>query len=114
MNHRQYRKTFRMIDDALWNTACAEGKSLDYRKRRVAQDCEWMKDVLSAYIDESAKRMLALLSSKRFSRFPTPQRRIPIWIRISARLELWKAMRPSISRILRDCAPVEGADDPPA
>ena len=77
MTHEQYREIFRIIDEGLWTDICkhdADGllEPFDKRLDAIRRSCEDAKKILSEYIDRSSERMLGMVTSEAFRRFPAP------------------------------------------
>lgn len=93
MTYKQYQKIFAIIDAGIWESAVTTDQSISQRVQNIEKDGERTKDILAEYIDRSVERMRALLTTERFSKLPTPRKRIPIGMRLSIRRELFQSMR---------------------
>ena len=77
MTYDQYREIFRIIDEGLWEDICthdADGllEPFDKRLNAIRHRCEDAKKIFSEYIDRSSERMLGMVTSEAFRRFPAP------------------------------------------
>lgn len=93
MTHKQYQKIFAIIDADIWELAAETDQPIAQRVQNIEKYGNRTKDILAEYIDRSVERMQALLRATRFSKLPTPRKRIPIWTRLSIRHELFRSIR---------------------
>ena len=102
--NRSYRRIFREINEILWERVEAsidadvlntvgEFNAIDFKAARIERKAEDAKKVIAAYIDQQTAMMCTLIRESRFSRFPMPRRRIRLWTRLRARIELARATR---------------------
>lgn len=93
MKNRYYRRIFREVDGLMWAEAERipqpdDAAPLETKARRIDALAGDAQKIITAYIDNRAAMMKELIADRRFSRFPLPKRRIPIWKKISGLLEL--------------------------
>lgn len=94
-------RIFDEINRVLWESAEAEivdtyhddRTIVQRRAKRVEIDAERLQKNIAVYLERQTAMMSSLIRDVRFSKFPLPRKRIPVWTRLQARFSLWKANR---------------------
>lgn len=99
--NKHLHRIFNEINHVLWESAEAEivdtyhddRTILQRRARRVEIDAERLQGNIAVYLERQTAMMSDLIKDVRFSKFPLPRKRIPVWTRLQARFSLWKSNR---------------------
>lgn len=100
MKHEDFRKIFRIIDEAIWddlNQRGNDGELLGTLKKRLFlmdRYCEDAKNIIAAYIDSSSERIHRLVESGAFKRFPAATTEVQPELTASPRTPHWTTSEP--------------------
>ena len=112
-DHAHMKAIFQHINAMIWNemdrpyassTLKMMGhESMIQRKEQlIGRKADAIQNIIAAYIEKQTAMMQDLIAESRFSRFPLPDRKIRLWTRLQARIELWKAIHSSLSSEQQD------------